>query len=134
SFLTPITFILDCGFDELMLDKEIVSLANQITRSYSENRRSTFRAQLVVSSFNGRLRKRFETVLAKSYLGWTAVRFVESDFVAAAEQTRSTMMEKMKGWRLHGPLATAGAGAGAGSAAATDDSGDGSTATHEATE
>ncbi|KAH0558873.1 hypothetical protein GP486_004498 [Trichoglossum hirsutum] len=111
-FLTPITFILDCGFDELMLDKEIVSLANQVTRSYSENRRSTFRTQLVVSSFNGRLRERFETVLAKSYMGWTAVRFVEDDFVTAAEQARSTMVKKTRGWRLHGPLATASVGAG----------------------
>ncbi|KAH0543319.1 hypothetical protein FGG08_002382 [Glutinoglossum americanum] len=109
-FLTPITFILDCGFDELMLDKEVISLGNQVTRSYSENRRSTYRTQLVVSSFNGRLRERFETVLAKSYLGWTAVRFVEDDFVAAAEEARSTMAEKMKGWRLHGPLKIANPG------------------------
>ncbi|KAI9868324.1 MAG: tRNA (guanine(9)-N(1))-methyltransferase [Trichoglossum hirsutum] len=111
-FLTPITFILDCGFDELMLDREVVSLANQVTRSYSENRRSTFRTQLVVSSFSGRLRERFETVLAKSYMGWTAARFVEDDFVAAAEQARSTMVDKMGGWSLHGPLARASVGAG----------------------
>jgi tRNA (guanine9-N1)-methyltransferase len=113
-FLTPIAIILDCGFDELMLEKEIVSLSNQVTRSYSENRRSIYRTQLIVSSFNGRMRERFETVLAKAYLGWTAARFVEDDFVVAAEQARDTMREKMKGWRLHGPLATANAAVHAG--------------------
>ncbi|KAI9787612.1 MAG: tRNA (guanine(9)-N(1))-methyltransferase [Geoglossum umbratile] len=119
SFLTPIAIVLDCGFDELMLEKEIVSLSSQVTRSYSENRRSIYRTQLIVSSFGGRMRERFETVLANAYLGWTAARFVEDDFLAAAEQARDTMREKMKGWRLHGPLATATTGAGT----TTEDSG-----------
>ncbi|KAI9772068.1 MAG: tRNA (guanine(9)-N(1))-methyltransferase [Geoglossum simile] len=125
-FLTPIAIILDCGFDELMLEKEIVSLSNQVTRSYSENRRSIYRTQLIVSSFNGRMRERFETILAKAYLGWTAASFVEDDFVVAAEQARDAMRERMKGWRLHGPL-----GAAAHAGTATEDPRE---ATHSATE
>ncbi|KAI9823508.1 MAG: tRNA (guanine(9)-N(1))-methyltransferase [Phylliscum demangeonii] len=88
----PITFVLDCSFDELMLEKERVSLASQLTRCYAENRTSVYRAHLVVSSFDGGLRERFHTVLRKAHLGWRGVRFCEDeDFVAAAHAAQQHM-------------------------------------------
>jgi tRNA (guanine9-N1)-methyltransferase len=82
--LAPVALVLDCGFDELMTDREVVSLGSQLTRCYSSNRAASRRARLVVSSFGGRLKHRFETVLANNHLGWKGVAFTADDFVAAA--------------------------------------------------
>ena len=87
----PITFIIDCGFDELMLEKERVSLAAQVTRCYSDNHKAPFRAHLAVSSFGGLLRKRFEGVLAANHLSWKGVWFLDGDFVAAAAEAEGWM-------------------------------------------
>ena len=46
-----------------MRDGERKSLATQITRCYSDNKNSPFRAHLTLCSFGGKLRERFENVL-----------------------------------------------------------------------
>jgi tRNA (guanine9-N1)-methyltransferase len=86
----PVTILIDCGFDDLMRDNERISLAAQVTRSYSDNRKALFRAHLAVCSFNGLLRERFENVLSH-YKGWKGVRFLECGFVEAAEQAKGWM-------------------------------------------
>jgi tRNA (guanine9-N1)-methyltransferase len=63
----PVTFIIDCDFDDLMTENEIKSLASQITRCYSDNVKSKYKVHLAVSSFNKRLKERFDTVLEKQY-------------------------------------------------------------------
>lgn len=100
----PVTFIFDCDFDELMSDKERISLASQLTRCYSDNRNAHFRAHLVISSFKGKLRERFDGVLAKHYESWQGVRFFDEDFVAAAEQAIE-WMRRPAGGRLAGVFA-----------------------------
>ncbi|WEW59918.1 tRNA (guanine(9)-N(1))-methyltransferase [Emydomyces testavorans] len=105
SVLLPITFILDCDFDDLMLDKERKSLASQITRSYSDNSRSKYRAHLVVSCFNKLLKERFDTVLAKQYERWRGVTMTETDFISAAESAQSRMKQP-RGGRLAGMFAS----------------------------
>ncbi|PYI19685.1 hypothetical protein BO99DRAFT_402483 [Aspergillus violaceofuscus CBS 115571] len=90
--LLPLTLILDCGFDELMIEKERISLGSQLTRSYSDNSRAPFRSHLVVSSFNKLLKQRFDTVLAKTYENWKGIRFLEEDFVEAAEKAKEWMV------------------------------------------
>ncbi|KAI9820877.1 MAG: tRNA (guanine(9)-N(1))-methyltransferase [Thelocarpon impressellum] len=85
----PVTIVLDCGFDELMLDKERTSLASQLTRAYSDNKNAPFRAHLLISSFDGKLRERFETVLGSSHKSWRGVGFEHGDFVEAAERARA---------------------------------------------
>ncbi len=54
----PITFVFDCDFDDLMLDKELKSLGSQLTRSYSDNKNAHLRAHLAVASFGGKLKER----------------------------------------------------------------------------
>ncbi|EEP82731.1 conserved hypothetical protein [Uncinocarpus reesii 1704] len=105
SVVLPITLLLDCDFDDLMLDKERKSLASQITRSYSDNSRSKYRAHLVVSSFNKLLKERFDTVLAKQYERWKGVTTTEDDFVQAAEAAQARMKHP-KGGRLAGMFST----------------------------
>ncbi|KAI5285766.1 tRNA (guanine(9)-N(1))-methyltransferase [Ascosphaera atra] len=66
----PVSIVLDCGYDDLMLDKERISLSSQIARCYSDNSRAKFRAHLFVSSFDKKLKERFDTVLCGHYRNW----------------------------------------------------------------
>lgn len=104
----PLTLLLDCDFDELMADKEIVSLSSQLTRCYSDNKTAPYRVHIVVSSFRGQLKKRFDTVLASNYVGWRGVVFTDKDFVAAAADAHS-FMHCSGGGKIAGALATSGA-------------------------
>lgn len=75
-----IEIILDCSFDELMNDKEIVSLSNQVTRAYSANRRADHYAEIKVAPFDKRLKKRFETALHDTnYENWNHFKFLPDD-------------------------------------------------------
>lgn len=100
----PVTIVIDCDFDELMRDKEIISLAAQITRSYSDNKNSTYRAHLTICSFHGKLRDRFDNILTH-YEGWRGVQFLDCDFVEASAQAKDWMLDEDKGGSLVGTFA-----------------------------
>ena len=100
----PINLILDCGFDDLMIDKELKSLSAQVTRCYSDNHKASLRAHLTISSFGGHLKERFDGVLAGHHRSWKNVRFLEGDFVQAAEQAKEWMKGE-HGGKLVGALA-----------------------------
>ncbi|KAF5859677.1 tRNA (guanine(9)-N(1))-methyltransferase [Aspergillus alliaceus] len=104
STLLPLTLIFDCGYDDLMLEKERISLSSQLTRSYSDNRGAPYRAHMVFSSFNKLLKERFDTTLAKTHHNWKGIRFMEEDFVHAADQAKEWMTQP-KGGQLAGVLA-----------------------------
>lgn len=73
-----VKIIMDCEFDDLMSDKEIVSMSNQITRCYSAKRHSDYVVDLVISSFNKRLKARFgKSVL--DFTKWRGMTFKEND-------------------------------------------------------
>ena len=91
SVQLPITFLVDCGFDDLMTENEMVSLASQVTRCYSDNSKALFRAHYAISSFNGNLKKRFETVLSNHHQNWRGVKFCEEDFVEASVRMKDSM-------------------------------------------
>ncbi|RMZ87607.1 hypothetical protein DV736_g5167, partial [Chaetothyriales sp. CBS 134916] len=93
----PITILVDCSFDSLMVEKEMVSLGSQLTRSYSDNHRAPFQAHLVVSSWGGNLKQRFDTVLNKHYLNWRRVRFEEDEFSIVAERAKQWMSDEYGG-------------------------------------
>jgi tRNA (guanine9-N1)-methyltransferase len=87
----PITIIFDCDFDDLMFDNELKSLGLQLTRSYSDNRKAPYRCHLAVSSFGGKLKERFDGILAKQYTSWKGVHFCEEDFVKVSEMAGEWM-------------------------------------------
>lgn len=89
----PVTIVLDCDFDDLMRDNERISLASQITRCYSDNKNSRFRAHLTVSSFGGHLRERFEGLLNGVYKSWKGMRFLDEDFVGTSEKAKEWMSD-----------------------------------------
>nr|POE96883.1 trna (guanine(9)-n1)-methyltransferase [Quercus suber] len=97
----PITFMIDCDFDDLMRDNERISLASQITRSYSDNKNSQFRAHLAICSFGGKLRERFEQVLTH-YKGWRGVKWLDESFDVAGEKAKEWMNDEQKGGTLGG--------------------------------
>jgi tRNA (guanine9-N1)-methyltransferase len=102
----PITFVIDCGFDNLMTEKEMISLGSQLTRSYSDNHKAPYQAHMFVSSWGGQLKERFNIVLEKHHENWRGVTFVEEDFVAAAERAKELMKGKTGG-KLAGALSVA---------------------------
>lgn len=95
----PITVVYDCSYDELMNETELVSLASQLTRAYSDNRKAIWRPKMVVSSFGGRLRERFKTVLNRTNENWKGVEFLEGDFVEAARRAGELRGKVMETWK-----------------------------------
>lgn len=87
----PVAIVLDCDFESYMMDKEIISLGAQVTRSYSENRQARYRSRLWVSGWSGRLCERFNTVMEGHHLHWGGIEFVDGDFVKCAELAREKM-------------------------------------------
>lgn len=87
----PVAFIIDCDFERYMRDNEIISLSSQVVRSYSMNKTAKYQAHLFVSSFGGKMRERFENVLAGNHKKWRHVQLIEGDFVDAARLAAEAM-------------------------------------------
>ena len=97
----PMTIMIDCGFDHLMVEKELISLGSQVTRAYADNTRTPFPVHLVISSWDGKLKERFDTVLSKHYENWKGVKFTSDDFAVASKQAWHDMIGA-KGGKLAG--------------------------------
>lgn len=100
----PVALIIDCDFDQLMTESELISLSTQLTRSYSENRKNPYRSHLAISSWGGRMKERFETVLTRNHESWKGVTFYEENFVGAAEKLDEIMRGPLGG-KMVGALA-----------------------------
>ncbi|KAF2666727.1 hypothetical protein BT63DRAFT_415836 [Microthyrium microscopicum] len=92
---TPVamTFIIDCAFDELMFDNEVVSLGSQITTCYNRVKHCKLRPILAVSSFGGRLQERFDVLLKKQYQHWRGVHFLTDDVKDVAKKAEEWMKD-----------------------------------------
>ncbi|KAF2835879.1 hypothetical protein M501DRAFT_920368, partial [Patellaria atrata CBS 101060] len=113
----PITFIFDCDFEDLMHPSELISLASQLTRAYSDNRNAKYSAHLAVSSFGGKMKERFDGILAGHYESWKNVKFYSEDFVQVAEKSKAIMTSK-NGGVIRGSLQRAKRDGGEGSSEA----------------
>lgn len=91
---TNVRVVMDCDFDDLMNDKEIVSMSNQITRCYSAKRHSLYDVDLIISNFNNRLRNRFETSVS-DYTKWQNMTFKEN---TSLEELLPEDKEERKKW------------------------------------
>lgn len=89
----PITILIDCDFDDLMRDKERISLSSQITRCYSDNRGSPYRAHLTLASFGGNLKERYDGVLEGVYKLWKPFRTFSEKFAEVAEMAKTWMSD-----------------------------------------
>ena len=93
SVQLPVTIIIDCGFDDLMLPQERTSLAAQLTRCYSDNSKAPFKTHLAISSFGGHLKDRFDNVLSGNHKNWKDVRIMSEDFIEVAKKSQEWMKE-----------------------------------------
>ncbi|UKZ76134.1 tRNA (guanine(9)-N(1))-methyltransferase [Trichoderma virens FT-333] len=91
STLAPIGIIIDCDFEEYMMDKERVSLSSQVTRSYSDNKQARYRSHLWVAGFNKGIAKRFHEVLGAQHKNWKGIWFHDGDFTSCAAKIRERM-------------------------------------------
>lgn len=90
----PVTLVLDCGFEDYMQEKELVSLCSQVTRSYSEIHKAPYTANLIVSSFGGKMQERFESVLMGHHKGWKHVKLMGDCVLEATQSARKWMSER----------------------------------------
>ncbi|RKU45569.1 tRNA (guanine(9)-N(1))-methyltransferase [Coniochaeta pulveracea] len=100
----PVSFILDCGFEEYMRDGEKVSLSSQVVRSYAMTRMAKYQAHLFVSGYGGTLKERFEGVLNNNHKGWKGAMVLEGDFLEAAKKANEVMKGPGAG-KIQGALA-----------------------------
>ncbi|PQE14366.1 hypothetical protein CJF30_00006970 [Rutstroemia sp. NJR-2017a BBW] len=89
-----------------MTEKELISLTAQVTRCYSDNRTAVYRGHMGISSWGGKMRERFETVLGGHYKGWKGVKFLEENWVDAGK-AMDEVMRGRDGGKVVGALATA---------------------------
>lgn len=76
-----VSVVLDCSFDDYMKDGEITSLARQITRCYSENRKCACQVNMHVSSMNKRLLETFDENQHGQFRSWKPnFSFSQTDF------------------------------------------------------
>ena len=94
--LVPVSVIIDCSFNDLMFEHELKSLAGQISRCYSENRKAKYKMFLSISSFEGTLKVRFDEGLGGTYKNWTNdARFCSEDFVAVSNVSGQQMISSL---------------------------------------
>ncbi|KAK0444443.1 guanine-1-methyltransferase-domain-containing protein, partial [Armillaria borealis] len=72
--------LIDLGFDDKMLDKEINSLCSQLAYTYSANRQASFPFSLICSSLNGRTRDRLEANSDAAYKRWVNTEWWEEGY------------------------------------------------------
>ena len=102
STLLPLSIVIDCSYDDLMNDKERISLASQLTRTYSSNNGALWRSHVMFSSFNKLLKERFDNVLPQ-HKNWKGITLMPEDFAHAAEFAKR-QMTSAKGGTLAGPF------------------------------
>ncbi|KAI9643633.1 tRNA (guanine(9)-N(1))-methyltransferase [Ciborinia camelliae] len=101
----PVSFLIDCDFESYMMEKEIVSLTAQVTRCYSDNRTAMYRGHMGIAGWGGKMKERFEGVLAGNFHKWKGVKFMEEGWVEAAGMMDG-LMRGSEGGKLLGALAT----------------------------
>ncbi|TEY84195.1 hypothetical protein BOTCAL_0019g00190 [Botryotinia calthae] len=101
----PVSFLIDCEFESYMMEKEIISLTAQITRCYSDNRTAIYRGHMGISAWGGKMKERYEGVLAGNFNSWKGVKFMEEGWMEAAE-IMDGLMKGPEGGKLLGALAT----------------------------
>lgn len=73
--------VVDLGFDDMMTDKEIVSLTSQLAYTYSANRKASHPfSSLLFTSFNARTRERLERQSNAAYQRWIGTEWWDGSY------------------------------------------------------
>lgn len=93
----PVMVVIDCSFNELMLEHELKSLAGQISRCYSENRKARYKTFFTVSSFGGSLKQRFDEGMNGQYKKWSKdIQFSAEDFKTVSDNAKPEMLRSSR--------------------------------------
>lgn len=76
---TPLRLVIDCGFDNLMMLKDVKKLHKQIQRCYAENRRAAHPVQFYITSHGGQLKENMDEV-NKGWVNWKDVHIKSEHF------------------------------------------------------
>ncbi|KAF3160166.1 tRNA (guanine(9)-N(1))-methyltransferase [Orbilia oligospora] len=76
----PIKCIVDCSFDEYMMDKEVASLGAQVSRCYSDNRIAKFSMDLWVTCVDKRLRSHLYLMHGDKWKSWRKIHVTDADY------------------------------------------------------
>ena len=71
-----LSFVFDCAFDDLMNQREVVLMLNQIARAYNVRRHCTYEMPLLIVLFDKRLKTRFDDVI-RDHVNWKGIEFRE---------------------------------------------------------
>lgn len=75
--------LMDCSFDDLMLDKEIKSMCSQLTRCYSENKVAKHPCSIFITGWNAKIADRFHNVFKDQHKNWGGVQVFDHDYLDA---------------------------------------------------
>ncbi|CAA7258585.1 unnamed protein product [Cyclocybe aegerita] len=67
--------VVDLDFDNMMSDKEVVSLCSQLAYTYSTNRQASFPFGLTFTSLGGRIEKRLDSLGDASHRRWSNTKW-----------------------------------------------------------
>ncbi|KAK6520408.1 tRNA (guanine(9)-N(1))-methyltransferase [Arthrobotrys conoides] len=76
----PLKCIVDCSFDEYMMDKEVASLGAQVSRCYSDNRIAKFSMDLWLTCVNKRLRSHLHLMHGDKWKSWRKIHVTDVDY------------------------------------------------------
>lgn len=80
--LHEMNVVVDVSFDDKMIDKEVVSLASQLFRTYHVNKASEHTFPVKITSFGGKLKTRMEGPMHGHHLQWKGnITFDEKDYL-----------------------------------------------------
>lgn len=72
--------IVDCSFDDYMMDKEVASLGAQVSRCYSDNRIAKFSMDLCVTCVDKRLRSHLHLMHGDKWKSWRKIHVTDTDY------------------------------------------------------
>ncbi|KAK6360754.1 tRNA (guanine(9)-N(1))-methyltransferase [Orbilia blumenaviensis] len=81
--------IVDCSFDDYMMDKEVASLGAQVSRCYSDNRIAKFSMDLWITCVNKRLRSHLHLMHGDKWASWRKIHVTDTDYEIAADDIQS---------------------------------------------
>ncbi|EPS37460.1 hypothetical protein H072_8840 [Dactylellina haptotyla CBS 200.50] len=81
--------IVDCSFDNYMIDKEVASLGAQVSRCYSDNRVAAFSMNLWITCVDKRLRSHLSLMHGDKWRAWRNIKITDTDYELAKEDVDS---------------------------------------------
>ncbi|KAF3931736.1 hypothetical protein ABW19_dt0208707 [Dactylella cylindrospora] len=81
--------VVDCSFDDYMMDKEVASLGSQVSRCYSDNRIARFSMDLWLTCVDKRLKSHLNLMHGDKWNNWRKITITDKDYEFAKEDVEA---------------------------------------------